>query len=52
MGYTSKLSKEDHKRAQVFARLTYAGVMLMFLTLCAVAVFVTMQQEKIRVRGT
>lgn len=46
MGYSSKLSKEDHKKAQIFARLTYAGIMLMFLSLCAVAVFVTMQQEK------
>lgn len=46
MGYTSKLNTDDHRRAQIFARLTYVGVMLTFLTLCTVAVIVTMKQEK------
>jgi len=36
---------EKKRRAALYARLTYAGVMLVFITICAVAVVMTMQKE-------
>ncbi len=45
MGYTSKLSAEDHKKSKNFAIIAYVGVMMVFMTIIAVAVTVTMQQE-------
>ena len=41
-----RLTEEERRRAQVFARFTYAGVMIAFLTICAVAVITTMNAEK------
>ena len=36
---------EKHRRAQHYARLTYAGIILTFVTVCAVAVLATMNSE-------
>lgn len=46
MGVTSKLSEEEHRKSAWFARLTYAGVILTFVTLCTIAVVASMYQEK------
>jgi hypothetical protein len=36
---------EKHRRAQLYARLTYAGVIVVFLSVCAIAVLATMKHE-------
>ncbi|WP_303672787.1 hypothetical protein [Vampirovibrio chlorellavorus] len=36
---------EKHRRSQLYARLTYVGIILVFVSLCAVAVLVTMSNE-------
>lgn len=41
-----RLTEEERNRAQKFARFTYAGVMLAFITICAIAVITTMNIEK------
>jgi hypothetical protein len=43
---TSKLSKEEHRKSALFARLTYAAIIVTFVTLCTVAVVVTMNEER------
>ena len=37
---------EKHRRAQHYARLTYLGIILIFLTICTVAVLTTMSNEE------
>jgi hypothetical protein len=37
---------EKHRRAQWYARLTYLAVMVIFVSICAVAVVSTMQRER------
>lgn len=37
---------EKHRRAQLYARLTYAAVIVTFLTVCSVAVVTTMNNER------
>jgi hypothetical protein len=36
---------EKHRRAQLYARITYGSIILIFLTVCGTAVFFTMQME-------
>jgi hypothetical protein len=46
MSATSTLtSAEKHRRAQLYARFTYAGIIVIFLSVCAIAVLSTMQSE-------
>jgi len=45
MTVTSKISEADHKRSTRFAIITYAGVMLSFLTIICLAVFFSMRNE-------
>jgi len=37
---------EKHRRAQLYARLTYAAVIVTFLSVCTVAVVTTMNNER------
>jgi hypothetical protein len=37
---------EKHRRAQLYARLTYVGIICVFLTVCAIAVLATMKHER------
>lgn len=37
--------QEKHRRAQLYARLTYGGIIITFLTVIGVAVSVTMYNE-------
>lgn len=39
---------EKHRRSQLYARLTYVGIILVFVSLCTVAVLVTMSNESKR----
>jgi hypothetical protein len=36
---------EKHRKSQLYARLTYAAIILTFLSVCSTAVFFTMQME-------
>ena len=45
MGYSSKLSHETHRKSQWFAQCVYGAIIISFVTLCAIAVTVTMNQE-------
>ncbi len=36
---------EKHRRSQLYARLTYVGIILVFVSVCAVAVLTTMNNE-------
>jgi len=36
---------EKHRRAQLYARITYGGIILVFLSVCAIAVVATMYTE-------
>ena len=36
---------EKHRRSQLYARLTYVTIILIFLSVCGTAVFFTMQSE-------
>jgi hypothetical protein len=36
---------EKHRRAQLYARLTYFGVIVVFVSVCAIAVTATMRSE-------
>src|SRR4051794_35505278 len=47
MGSASRISlDEKRRRAKLYARLTYVGVILIFLTICTIAVIATMQHER------
>ena len=47
MSSTETLSPaEKHRRAQLYATLTYAGVIIVFVSVCAIAVFTTMNIER------
>ena len=37
--------REKHRRSQLYARITYVGIILVFVTVCATAVFFSMQME-------
>jgi len=37
--------REKHRRSQLYARITYASILLIFFSVCATAVFFTMQME-------
>lgn len=37
---------EKHRRAQLYARFTYAGVIVVFLSVCTIAVVCTMKNEQ------
>jgi hypothetical protein len=37
--------REKHRRSQLYARITYASIILIFLSVCATAVFFTMRIE-------
>lgn len=39
---------EKHRRSQLYATLTYGGVILVFVSVCAMAVFFSMQAESNR----
>ncbi|MEM0951298.1 MAG: hypothetical protein AAGI66_04035 [Cyanobacteria bacterium P01_H01_bin.74] len=39
-------AKEKHRQSQIIARLTYAGIILVFLSVCCFAVYSTMQMER------
>lgn len=39
---------EKHRRSQLYARLTYVGIILIFVSVCAVAVLTTMSNESKR----
>lgn len=36
---------EKHRRAQLYARLTYGGIIVIFVSVCAIAVITTMNIE-------
>jgi hypothetical protein len=36
---------EKHRRSQLYARLTYVGIIVVFVSVCAVAVLSTMNTE-------
>jgi hypothetical protein len=36
---------EKHRRAQLYARLTYGGIIVIFVSVCAIAVLTTMNIE-------
>ncbi|HEY9745360.1 MAG TPA: hypothetical protein V6C99_03995 [Oculatellaceae cyanobacterium] len=38
--------REKHRRSQLYARLTYVAIILIFVTVCGTAVFFTMQMER------
>ena len=37
---------EKHRRSKLYARLTYGAIIIIFLTVCVVAVTATMSMEK------
>lgn len=37
---------EKHRKAQLYARLTYGAIIVTFVTICAVAVLTTMNTEQ------
>ena len=37
--------REKHRRSQFYARITYVSIIFIFLSVCATAVFFTMQME-------
>ena len=45
MAIVSKISEADHKRSTRFAIITYACVMLSFVTIIGLAVFFSMRNE-------
>lgn len=47
MTTTEQLSPaEKHRRAQLYARFTYAGIIIIFVSVCAIAVLTTMNNER------
>lgn len=40
--------KEKHRRSQLYARMTYASIIVIFVAVCAMAVFFSMQMESQR----
>ena len=45
MAIINKLSEEDHKKSKLVARLMYAMVMLVFVSVCTIAVIACMKME-------
>jgi hypothetical protein len=47
MSSTEQLSPaEKHRRSQLYARFTYFGIIVTFVTVCAIAVVTTMNNER------
>jgi hypothetical protein len=47
MSSTDTLSPaEKHRRSQLYARFTYFGIIVVFVSVCAVAVLTTMSNER------